>query len=55
MKVTIISGTLADYINGDEEGNITISEPCTDHALEIADKFLSYGKTIVIEWEGTGE
>lgn len=55
MKVTIISGSLADYINGDEEGNITISEPCTEHALEIANKFLDYGKTIVLELENEVE
>ena len=55
MLVTIISGSLEDYINGDDEGNITISEPCTEHALGIADKFLTYGKTIVLELENEVE
>lgn len=55
MKITIISGSLQSYVDGEEEGNISISEPCTDYALQIAEKFLSYGKTVVLEIENAGE
>lgn len=55
MKVTIIDGFLQDYVNGDDDGCISISEPCTDYALKIAEKFLSYGKTVVIELEKSGD
>lgn len=55
MKITIIDGTLQDYVNGDENGVISFSEPCTDDSIKMADKFLSYGKTVVIEPENRGE
>lgn len=55
MKVTIIDGSLQDYIDGNDDGCISFSEPCTDNALQLADKFLDYGKTVVIELENAGD
>lgn len=49
MKITIIDGSLTDFVAGNENGVISILEPCTNDALKIADKFLGYGKTVVLE------
>lgn len=49
MKVAIIEGTLQEFINGQDKGSISIIEPCVSTAIDIADMFLSYGKTIVLE------
>lgn len=55
MKVVIIDGSLHDYVDGNEKGVISISEPCQNKALDIADKFLDYGKTVVLELSEEGE
>lgn len=46
MKITIIDGSLQDCSNN---AAISIVEPCTNTALDLAEKFIDYGKTVVLE------
>lgn len=55
MKITIIDGSLQDYIEANDNGAISVFEPCIDKTREIADKFLDYGKTVVLEPYQEGE
>lgn len=55
MDITIIAGSLKDFTDGREAGCITISEDDMETALVIANRFLDYGKTVVIEPEGYGD
>lgn len=55
MYITIISGSLEEFTNGQEAGCITIIEDDMKTALAIANRFLDYGKTVVIEPEGYGD
>lgn len=55
MKITIIDGFLQDYVDDVENGFISIDEPCTNTAIDLAEKFLDYGKTVVLEPVSEGE
>lgn len=55
MKITIIDGSLQDYADNAAIGVISIDEPCTNTALDIAEKFFNYGKTVVLESVLEGE
>lgn len=55
MKITIIDGSLQDYVSGKDKGVISISEPSQYDGFEVAGKFLNYGKTLVFEPDSEGE
>lgn len=55
MKVTVIDGSLKDYVNRYEVGAVCFSEDCTDASIELASIFLNYGKTVMIEPENEGD
>lgn len=55
MKITIIDGSLQDYVNGNNKGIICFSEPSQYDGFEVAGKFLNYGKTLVFEPDSEGE
>lgn len=52
MIVTIIDGSLPDFLGDEEQGSISINEESLENAMEIARTFILYGKTVVIEPEG---
>lgn len=52
MIVTIIDGSLPDFLGDEEQGIISINEESLENAMEIARTFILYGKTVVIEPEG---
>lgn len=49
MKITIIDGSLQDYVDNSIIWALSIDEPCTNTAFDIVEKFLGYGKTVVLE------
>lgn len=55
MKITIIDGSLQDFVSGNDKGVISVSESCIDTALNVASEFLDYGKTVVLESDSEGE
>lgn len=55
MKITIIDGSLQDFVSGNNKGVISFSEPSKCDGFEVAGKFLNYGKTLVFEPDSEGE
>lgn len=49
MILTIISGSLQDFALDSEDGFISVDEPDTAKAMQIAEQFFDYGFTVVIE------
>ncbi len=55
MKITIIDGSLQDYVDNTDNGSISFDEHCKHDAFEVAGKFLDYGKTLIFEPDSEGE
>lgn len=55
MKITIIGGSFRDYFDDGSTGVISIVEPCDKIAIDLAKKFVDYGKTVVLEPDLEGE
>ena len=49
MILTIINGSLQDFALDREDGFISVDEPDTAKAMQIAEQFFDYGFTVVIE------
>lgn len=55
MYVTIIDGSLPDYLENKESGRITVVEESLQRATRLAEVFVKYGMTVVVEPERDGE
>lgn len=55
MKTTIIDGSFRDYADDVAIGVISIDEPYTNAALDIANRFIGYEKSVVLDPVSEGE
>lgn len=55
MFLTIIDGSLNEFIGDNEDGYVTVFEPDENVAFNVARRFVGYGKTVVIEPDTDGE
>ena len=55
MFLTIIDGSLNEFIGDNENGYVVVFEPDENVAFNVARRFVCYGKTVVIEPDTDGE